>query len=89
MCGEYAFEEHIGNARRFIETKYFVVGGIPKVHEKGRTTTLMYNLVELRKKNPELFDEWHKLMIIMQQPSGCVDKVIMRWHLEVQRKRYP
>ena len=49
----------------------------------------MFNLIELRKKEPDMFDKWHELMIIMQQPSGFVDKVIMKWDLELQLKRYP
>ena len=60
-----------------------------KVHEWGKKTPLMWDLIELHKKEPELFDTWHELMIIMQQPSGFVDNVIMKWHLELQAKRYP
>ena len=89
MCGEYAYEENIDDDHRFIETKHFMVAGVPKCHVSGQKTMLTYSLIELRKKNPELFAQWHEVMIIMQQPSGFVDKVIMKWHLEFQRKRYP
>ena len=88
LCGQYASEDNIGDDHRYRETKYFSVGGKPRVHEKGDYTKCMYNLTEHRKANPEFWAEVHEYMLIMQQPSGFVDKHIMKWHLEKQGKRY-
>ena len=90
MAGGYAHEGNIDNNHRFIETEHFMVNGKPVVHEKGKYTGLMYHVIELRKRLPE--ERWSELtenLIIMQQPSGFVDKVIMKWHLEIQGMRYP
>ena len=70
LCAEYADDANIDNNHRFIETKYFEVGGKPHVHQAGEYTALMYNLIEFRKSNPEVFDEFRKVMYMMQQPSG-------------------
>ena len=90
LAGGYAYEGNIDNNHRFIETKNFMVNGKPVVHEKGKYTGLMYHVIELRKTLPQ--ERWSELtenLIIMQQPSGFVDKVIMKWHLEIQGMRYP
>ena len=89
LSGEYAYEGNIDNTHCFIETKHFMVAGVPKVHEAGTFTMLMYNLIEFRKKHADKFEEFREYMIIMQQPSGFVDKIIMKWHLEIQGRRYP
>ena len=49
---------------------------------------LMYNLIELRKAEPsvrEMLEQVH----VMQQPSGYVDQVIMKWHLVRQGEQFP
>ena len=48
----------------------------------------MYNLIELRKQEPSVKAMMDKLHI-MQQPSGYVDQVIMKWHLDEQGKQFP
>ena len=90
LAGGYAHEGNIDNNHRFIETKHFMVNGKPVTHEKGKYTGLMYHVIELRKVlPPERWAELTENLIIMQQPSGFVDKVIMKWHLELQGMRYP
>ena len=81
-------EGNIDNTHRFIETKHFMVAGVAKVHEAGAYTRLMYNIIEFRKNHPAEFDEFREYIVIMQQPLGFVDKVIMKWHLEIQGQRY-
>ena len=76
LCGEYADESNIDNSHRFIETKYVMVGGQPHVHKAGEYTSLMYNLVEFRKKHTELFAEFTQVMHIVQQPSGFLVVVV-------------
>ena len=90
LAGGYAHEGNIDDNHRFIETKNFMVNGKPVVHEKGKYTGLLHTVIELRKNVlPERWAELTENLIIMQQPSGFVDKVIMKWHLELQGMRYP
>ena len=73
LCGKHAHAGNIDDEHRFIETKRFWMAGKPVAHEKGEKAMLMYNLIELRKQEPEVRAMMDKLHI-MQQPSGYVDQ---------------
>ena len=88
LCGKHAHAGNIDDEHQFIETKRFWVAGKPLLHKAGDKTNLMYNLIELRKREPSVRAMMDKLHI-MQQPSGYVDQVIMKWHLDEQGKQFP
>ena len=88
LSGKHADVENIDDEHKFIKTERFWVAGKPVVHEAGKHTMLMYNLIELRKSEAsvrEMLEQVH----VMQQPSGYVDQVIMKWHLVRQGEQFP
>ena len=82
LTGKHGTLSNIDNNHRFKETKICMVNGKPVVHEKGQWTRLVYNLVELRNNM-----QGGEIMEVMQQPSRFVEKIIMKWHLEIQSER--
>ena len=89
LCGAHAELNNITDDHRFIKTRrFFNDEGKPVFHEADKKTQLMTTLVKLRKQHQEVRDMLSD-MIVMSQPSGYVDAVIMNWHLEEQAKRYP
>ena len=74
LCGKHAHADNIDDQHRFVESRRFWVAGKPVLHKAGEKTNLMYNLIELRKQEPEVKAMMDKLHI-MQQPSGYVDMV--------------
>ena len=87
MCGQHADLSNIDDEHCFISTKRFWAQGKPMEHIEGEKTTLMHNLVKLRKNEPSVREMCSKLHI-MQQPSGFVDQTLRAWHTEHQSEQY-
>ena len=76
LKGAYGILSNIDDEHYFKETMVFIVGGKQITHEMGKTSgPLMYSLVELRKKEPQLFEG----LIVCQQPSAWMDEIIQSW----------
>ena len=88
LSGKHADVENIDDEQRFRKTERFWVAGKPNLHKQGEWTSLMYNLIELRKAEPEVRSMLEQVHV-MQQPSGYVDQVIMKWHLVRQGEQFP
>ena len=83
--GAHARLSNISNEHKFLETEEFTVNGIQIRHQAGDKTRLMFSLVELRKKHPELFED----VEVCTQPSSNVDSVILSWSVQQQSRQQP
>ena len=83
--GAHGRLSNISNEHKFLETEEFNVNGVQIRHEKGDKTRIMFSLVELRKKHPELFED----VEICTQPSSNVDSVILSWSVRQQSLQQP
>ena len=83
--GAHARLDNINSDHRFIKTEEFEVNGLSVRHVQGEKTRLMWNLVELRTLQPELFEN----LEVMQQPSSNVDSVILCWCIQQQALKQP
>ena len=83
--GAHASLQNISADHRFIKTESFEVGGVTVEHKAGSKTRLLFQLVELRKKKPSLFEK----VEIYQQPSSNCDSVILKWMVSEQGRQDP
>ena len=84
--GTHARLKNISDDHKWIKTEKFKVGLKEKVHYAGDSAgNTMYNLVELRKQKPSLFEG----LDIMQQPAAYVDEIIHAWALEHLSESFP
>ena len=73
LKGAYGMLSNIDDDHYFKETMVFIVGGIKITHKAEKSAgKLMHGLVELRKKEPELFEG----LVILQQPSAWMDEIL-------------
>ena len=82
FAGAHCRLSNLTDEHTFRETEDFQVNGQDFQHVAGQKTRLMWNLVELRKKEPQLFED----LEIQQQPSSNVDSVILTWSIQEQAK---
>ena len=82
FAGAHCRLSNLTDEHTFRETEDFQVNGQDFQHVAGQKTRLMWNFVELRKKEPQLFQD----LEIQQQPSSNVDSVILTWSIQEQAK---
>eukprot|EP00435_Cladocopium_sp_Y103_P031867 s500_g8.t1 len=80
--GAHCRLSNLSDQHTFLETEKFQMNGQDFEHVAGQKTRLMWNLVELRKKEPGLFEN----LEVQQQPSSNVDSVILTWSIQEQAK---